>query len=72
MNRETFDHVTANLVSARDLASRWRCHRATVSRILERAGIRPYCLGRLGRYGARVKRYRQDEVDAFMAARRAP
>ena len=34
MSAAELNHVTANLVSARDLASRWHCHRSTVSRIL--------------------------------------
>ena len=69
MSQEELEHVTAKLTSARDLASRWRCHRSTVARILESAGIRPYYLGQ-GKKG--VKRYRQDEVDEFMKGCRSP
>ena len=57
------------LISTRELAEQWRCYPSTVSRVLEKAGIRPYFLGS-GKNG--MKRYRKDEVEVFMARRRAP
>ncbi len=62
-------HAEAKLASAHELAERWQCYPSTVSRLLKKAGIRPYFLGS-GKNG--MKRYRLDEVETYMARRRAP
>jgi len=67
-SRKSMMHAVRHLVSARNLATRWQCHPATVSRILERAGVHAYYLGS-GKNG--MKRYRLDEVEVFMASHRA-
>lgn len=50
-------------VSVRTLARLWDCSRTTVSRLLERAGVRAYHFGR-GRNGS--KRYRQDDIERYL------
>ena len=54
-------------MTIREIAKVWRCDRTTVVRTLERAGVKPYALGR-GRNG--LKRYCKAEVEAFMARSR--
>jgi len=53
----------ARFVSVKTLAKQWDCSRTTVCRILEQAGVPAYFLGR-GRNG--TKRYRKQDVDAFV------
>lgn len=54
---------TLQFVSVRRLARMWDCSRTTVSRLLERAGVRAYHFGR-GRNGS--KRYRQDDIERYL------
>ena len=56
------------LISEKRLAQQWDCHRSTVARLLERAGVRPYYMG-YGRNG--LKRYSLHEVQAFVEQTRA-
>lgn len=67
--RTNASHAVPQLVSIRELAMRWQCYPSTVSRLLTKAQIRPYFLGS-GKNG--MKRYPLDEVEAYMASRRAP
>lgn len=53
----------ARFVSVKTLAKQWDCSRTTVCRILQQAGVPAYFLGK-GRNG--TKRYRRQDVDAFV------
>jgi len=62
-NSETQHQAEQRFVSVKTLASLWDGSRTTVSRLLERAGVRAYYFGR-GRNGS--KRYRKADIDLYL------
>ncbi len=54
------------LVSAKELAEDWGCHRTTVARLLKRAGIHPVVFTK-HRNG--MKRWRLREVEQYVQSR---
>ena len=50
-------------ISEETLAEQWDCHRATVSRTLEKAGIKPYFLGKEKKG---LKRYLVEDVERYI------
>ena len=57
----------SDLISPKELASRWQCARSSVDRITRRNHFTRYCLGD-GRNG--MVRYLRKEVEAYEASRR--
>jgi hypothetical protein len=55
--------------SEKKLAELWDCHRTTVSRILDKKGIRPYYLGPKKRG---LKRYALLDIEVFVDESKAP
>jgi len=53
----------SGFVSLKTLAEQWDCARTTVSRMLEKAGVKPYYLSN-GMRG--VKRYLKADIDRFL------
>lgn len=60
--------ISSAYVSPRELAQRWQCSRASVSRIARRAGISTVYLGD-GKNG--MVRYSRKEVENYETRRRA-
>ena len=56
-------------ISEKNLAELWDCHRSTVSRILNKKGIRPYYLGPKKRG---LKRYALSDIEVFVDESKAP
>jgi hypothetical protein len=63
MNHSNRAMHTYQFVSLKTLARQWECSRTTASRLLEKAGIPAYYLGR-GRNGS--KRYLKEDIDRFL------